>query len=268
MDMAVKPRLGIGRRIGPDVARVAVRQIKGKEVCFLLDAADYNKRFTKIGLCMTRRMAQRHEHLLAGPLPVSNVILDDGVAAIKTALVPQPLENTLCSVALLARAAPVFSKPLVHLAGERIQLRAPDRRCSPISRRLRIGQHLRNTVPADPKIPGNLASAQSILEMSVTHLQIQIHGVYPQALPKSERAKVDDFYAARDTTTVPLPWPSIAPPFTTWCHTQTQWICPDQYRSIKKRVLHSRLRGNVRQGSTGACRRVARREQQRVSQRL
>src|SRR6056297_1842396 len=214
MDMAVKPRLGIGRRIGPDLARVAVRQIKGKEVCFLLDAADYNKHFTKIGLCMTGRMAQRHEHLLAGPLPVSNVILDDGVAAIKTALVPQPLENTLCSVTLLARAAPVFSKPLVHLAGERIQLRAPDRRCPPISRRLRIGQHLRNTVPADPKIPGNLASAQSILEMSVTHLQIQIHGVYPQALPKSERAKVDDFYAARDTTTVPLPWPSIAPPFT------------------------------------------------------
>src|SRR6056297_2494898 len=214
MDMAVKPRLGIGRRIGPDVARVAVRQIKGKEVCFLLDAADYNKHFTKIGLCMTGRMAQRHEHLLAGPLPVSNVILDDGVAAIKTALVPQPLENTLCSVTLLARAAPVFSKPLVHLACERIQLRAPDRRCPPISRRLRIGQHLRNTVPADPKIPGNLASAQSILEMSVTHLQIQIHGVYPQALPKSERAKVDDFYAARDTTTVPLPWPSIAPPFT------------------------------------------------------
>src|SRR6056297_3329381 len=214
MDMAVKPRLGIGRRIGPDVARVAVRQIKGKEVCFLLDAADYNKHFTKIGLCMTGRMAQRHEHLLAGPLPVSNVIPDDGVAAIKTALVPQPLENTLCSVTLLARAAPVFSKPLVHLAGERIQLRAPDRRCPPISRRLRIGQHLRYTVPADPKIPGNLASAQSILEMSVTHLQIQIHGLYPQALPKSERAKVDDFYAARDTTTVPLPWPSIAPPFT------------------------------------------------------
>ena len=50
--------------------------------------------------------------------------------------------------------------------------------------------------------------------MSLTHLQIQIHGVYPQALPKIERAKVDDFYAARDTTTTPLPWPSIAPPFT------------------------------------------------------
>ncbi|MEY8880129.1 hypothetical protein, partial [Donghicola sp. XS_ASV15] len=45
-------------------------------------------------------------------------------------------------------------------------------------------------------------------------LQIQVHGVYPQALPKSERAKVDDFYAARDNTMPSLPWPSIAPPFT------------------------------------------------------
>ena len=25
---------------------------------------------------------------------------------------------------------------------------------------------------------------------------------------------MDDFYAARDTTMTPLPWPSIAPPFT------------------------------------------------------
>ncbi|SHK34614.1 anti-sigma factor, putative, ChrR family, partial [Lutimaribacter pacificus] len=31
---------------------------------------------------------------------------------------------------------------------------------------------------------------------------------------KSERAKVDDFYAARDNTMPSLPWPSIAPPFT------------------------------------------------------
>ena len=33
--------------------------------------------------------------------------------------------------------------------------------------------------------------------------------------PKTERAKVADFYTARDTTMTPLPWPSIAPPFTT-----------------------------------------------------
>ncbi|MGX0904367.1 hypothetical protein ACSSV8_002955, partial [Roseovarius sp. MBR-79] len=31
---------------------------------------------------------------------------------------------------------------------------------------------------------------------------------------KSERTKVADFYAARDNTMPPLPWPSIAPPIT------------------------------------------------------
>ncbi|MGX0905315.1 hypothetical protein ACSSV8_003910, partial [Roseovarius sp. MBR-79] len=30
----------------------------------------------------------------------------------------------------------------------------------------------------------------------------------------SERTKVADFYAARDNTMPPLPWPSIAPPIT------------------------------------------------------
>lgn len=30
-----------------------------------------------------------------------------------------------------------------------------------------------------------------------------------------------DFYAARDNTTPPLPWPSIAPPFTTWHEDET-----------------------------------------------
>ncbi|MFG5379636.1 hypothetical protein, partial [Yoonia sp. R2-816] len=46
------------------------------------------------------------------------------------------------------------------------------------------------------------------------NLQIQFHGEYPHALPSNERAKVADFYAARDNTTPPLPWPSIAPPIT------------------------------------------------------
>jgi len=122
-------------------------------------------------------MAQRHEHLLAAP----------------------PL---------------VLGKPLVDLFPVKIQLRAPDRRRPPITGRLRISQHLRYTVPADAKMPGNPTPAQSILEMSLTNLQIQIHGKYPQALPNIERTKMADFYAARDRTMPPLPWPSIAPPFT------------------------------------------------------
>ncbi|MFY0648900.1 hypothetical protein, partial [Sulfitobacter geojensis] len=42
----------------------------------------------------------------------------------------------------------------------------------------------------------------------------QFHGEYPHALPSDERAKVADFYAARDNTMPQLPWPSIAPPIT------------------------------------------------------
>ena len=60
----------------------------------------------------------------------------------------------------------------------------------------------------------DLPTAQSILEVSPPHLQIQVHSVNPQTLPNTERAKVDDFYAVRDTKTTPLPWPSIAPPIT------------------------------------------------------
>ena len=136
------------------------------------------------------------------------------LAAIKSTFVPQPLKDTLCGVALLAWPDPIFGKPLVDLSCEWIKLWPPDRCSPPVPGRLGIGLHLRNTVPADPKIPGNLASAPAILEMSPAHLQILVYGVNPQALPKSERAKVADFYAARDATMAPLPWPSIAPPFT------------------------------------------------------
>jgi len=48
----------------------------------------------------------------------------------------------------------------------------------------------------------------------VTNLQIQFHGEYSKALPSGERAKVANFYAARDRIVPPLPWSSIAPPIT------------------------------------------------------
>lgn len=48
---------------------------------------------------------------------------------------------------------------------------------------------------------------------SSTHLQIQVYSERPRTLPITERAKVDGFYAARETTAPPLQWPSIAPPF-------------------------------------------------------
>ena len=211
--MPIQPGFGVRRRIRADVAGITVGQIKRKEERLLLDTADHNQRFAKVGLGVSRRMAQRNKHLLAGALPGSDVVFDDRVTATEPTFVTKPFKDPLGRMALLAWTGLVFRKPLVDLTRIRIKPGTPDRRRSPISGRLRIRQHLRNTVPADPKIPGNPAPAQPFLKVSVTHLQIQIHGEYPQALPKSERAKVDDFYAARDSTVPPLPWTSIAPPF-------------------------------------------------------
>ena len=94
-------------------------------------------------------------------------------------------------------------------AGRNLGLRSP-----PTPRRFGIRQHLRNSISADPKIPNNLTPTQPVLQLSVTNLQMQIHGEYPQAHPTNERAKLADFYDARDHTTPALPSPSIAPPFT------------------------------------------------------
>ena len=125
----------------------------------------------------------------------------------------QSFKYLLGCVALLARARFIFGQPDINLVNIRIKLGPLDRGSSPIPRRFRVRQHLRNTVSADAKIPSNLTPAQTFFKVSVTHLQIQIHGEYPQALPKTERAKVADFYAAHNNTTPPLPSPSIAPPF-------------------------------------------------------
>ena len=110
-----------------------MRQIKGKEVRFLLDTANHDQSLAEIRLCMSRRMVQRHEHLFGRPLPGPDIVFDDGVGAIKAALIAQTLKDALRGVTLLARPNIVFGKPLVDLIRERIQLRAvPDRRRPPI----------------------------------------------------------------------------------------------------------------------------------------
>ena len=61
--MPIKPGFGVRRRIRADVARIAMRQIKGKEVGLLLNPADNNQRFAKVRLPMPWGMAQGHKHL-------------------------------------------------------------------------------------------------------------------------------------------------------------------------------------------------------------
>ena len=134
------------------------------------------------------------------------------IPAVKPELAAEAFKNTLGCETLFAWARFVFSQPLVNLIDIRIKFGPLYLRRPPIPRRLRISQHLCNTVSAAPKIPSNLTTAQPILEMDTAHLQLQFHSKYPQALPSNERAK----------------WTTFTPPATTRC------------RRYCGRVLHRR----------------------------
>src|SRR5690606_33269868 len=90
MDMPVHPRFRRRRRIGPHETGIAVRQVHDEEMRLLLNTGDADDGLAKTRLRISRRMGQWHEHLLAPPLSLAHVILDDRVAAGETMLGPKP----------------------------------------------------------------------------------------------------------------------------------------------------------------------------------
>lgn len=70
----------------------------------LLDAAGHYQCLSEISLYMTRRMRQRHEHLLVQAFIVTNIVFDDRVAAGKAAFIAQPPETV---GAVLASGTPI-----------------------------------------------------------------------------------------------------------------------------------------------------------------
>ena len=127
MDVAIDPGFRHGRRIGPNIAAVTVRQIQHEEVRLTLHATDHHHRLAEIGLSVAGWMRQRHKHLLAALFTLAHVVLDDRVAAGKSALVPEPIEHPLGRVALLARHPHVLIKPVTDRRNKCVQLGPPDR---------------------------------------------------------------------------------------------------------------------------------------------
>ena len=127
VDVAIHPGLGHRRRIGPHIASITMRQIQNEEAGLLLDAADHHSRLAEVGLRVSGRMRQRHEHLLPTLIPLAHVILDDRVAAGEPAFVAQAVEHPLGGMALLARHLQILIKPMLDRRNECIQLRSPDR---------------------------------------------------------------------------------------------------------------------------------------------
>ena len=146
MNMSVDPGLRRRRRIGPDVTRIALRQVEGEEMRLLLDAPDADHRLAEVGLRMSRRVCQRHEHLAASPFLLAQVILDDRVATGEPMLITQPFENPFGRMALLAVPALILGERGIDDLDKPVQLRPLDRRLAPVSRRHRETQHLPDAV--------------------------------------------------------------------------------------------------------------------------
>src|SRR2546421_1298942 len=188
VNVAVDPSLCRCRWIGPNVTRVAMRQIEREEVGFLPDPADHHQRFAEISLGMARGVVQRDKHLPPAAQLIAHVILDDGVAAGEPVLVSKPIKNPLGRVALLAVLANVVAQPLVDDLGKLVQLGPLDRRRPPIPRRYRKAQHLLHALARNPKMTCRLARTHPV-PTGKTHLQIQFHGENAPALPAERKGK-------------------------------------------------------------------------------
>jgi hypothetical protein len=163
-----------------------VRQVHDEEMRLLLDTADDHRCLAKVGLGMSGRMCQRHEHLAAAPFALPHVILHDGVAAGEPVLIAQPFEHPPRRVALLAMDPAITLQPAVDDPGVSIQLRPLHGGRSPISRRNRKRHHLADAVARDVEMPSRLPLAHAF-GTSQTNFPIQVHGENPPALPVARK---------------------------------------------------------------------------------
>ena len=123
--VAVQEGLGGLGGIGFHIAAVAVRQVDNEAVGLLLNAADDHHCLAEVALGVTRRVGQRHEHLLGPPAMLSHIILDDSVATVKAVLLPESLVDAFGSVPLLPGDAVILIEDAVDDTGEGIQLGTP-----------------------------------------------------------------------------------------------------------------------------------------------
>ena len=175
--MAVKEGLRRLPRIGlhePHEPHIAMRQDQAEEGDLLAPASDLDDRLAKIDLRMTRWVMQRHEGL-SHRLPTGpDIILHDRIPTREPVLVPQPFENPVRRVPLLARHIRICVRlqDRVDDAGEPVQLRTPHRLPTPVARRRRIAQHLLHRPPVDPEPAARLGMAQTLLDNRQTNRRI------------------------------------------------------------------------------------------------
>jgi len=159
--VTVQPSLGRRRRVGRYETSIAVREIHDKKMRPPFNAGDERIRLAEVRLGMARRMHQRHKHLPSPTSILTHVVLHNRVAAVKPVLVPQPHEDPLRCVALLAMARAVLIQILVDDPDIRIQLWSLRPFPAAITRGLRMPKHLPHRLSSYTKPPGGLSLAQA-----------------------------------------------------------------------------------------------------------
>jgi hypothetical protein len=181
--VAVEEGLGPLRRVGPDEARVRVRQVEAEEVDLAPLAADHRHRLAEVDLGMAGRMNKRDEHLPHPLPPLADVVLHDRVAAGEAVLGPQPLVDPLGRVPLLGRRRAVLLQDPVDGRGERPEPPGYRRTPPPVARRHREGQHLAHRVAVDAEAPRRLPEAQPLDMAGVANPSVELHREHPFAFP-------------------------------------------------------------------------------------
>ena len=178
--MAVQEGLGRLPRIGLDEPDIGMGQDQAEEGNLLPLPPQLHHRLAEVDLGMARRVMQRHKSLARRLPPGPDIVLHDGIAAGEPVLVPQPLEDPVRRVTLLARhlRIRVRLQDRVDDAGEPVQFGPPDRLRPPVARRRRIAQHLLHRPAVDAEPPTRLVMAQTLVDNRQSNRRIELHAVH------------------------------------------------------------------------------------------
>ena len=181
--MTVQEGLGALALIDAAEDRVGVHQRHDEQGHLGRDAFEDDLSRPEVDLGLARRVDQRYEHLAMTGSPVTDRLLDRRVPAGVPLLVPQPIEDPLGGVALLAVDLLVILHDLVDDPRKRADLGLGPFLALPVARWLAVGQHLAQRVPVNPELPENTAFAVTLDQYPSSNLRplfhVRVHPYWP-----------------------------------------------------------------------------------------
>ncbi len=144
-------------------------------MCLTLDPGDDHQGLAEVHLRVAGIVGQGHEDFAAAKPSLSDVVLDDGIAALEAMLLAKPLENPFGRVTLFARRRSIPLKNAIDNTREGIQLETTDRLAAAIARRRGIPKHLGYRLAVKTEYPRRLANRYPLDMARAPNPTIHIH---------------------------------------------------------------------------------------------